>query len=76
MDFQTHPDNNLGQDIPVHIRYLDYRSVNGIQVPFRVQKFLNGTLSLDLQFDSASFNTGLTANSFVVTAQTPRSLPQ
>ena len=76
MDFQTHPDTNLGQDIPVRIRYLDYRAVNGVQVPFRIQKFLNGTLYLDLQLDAASFNTGLAANSFVVTAQASRSLPQ
>ena len=74
MDFQTHPDNNLGRDIPVRIRYSDYRAVNGVQVPFHVQKFLNNSLYLDLHFDAASFNTGLAANSFVVTAQ--RSLPQ
>jgi hypothetical protein len=76
MDFQTHPDNNLGQDIPVRIRYSDYRAVNGVQVPFHVRKYLNNTLYLDLQFDAASFNTGLAANSFVVTAQPSRSLPQ
>ncbi len=76
VDFQTHPDNNIGQDIPVRIRYSDYRIINGVQVPFHVRKFLNGTLYLDLQFEAASFNTGLAANSFVVTAQPSRSLPQ
>jgi hypothetical protein len=76
MDFQTHPDRNAGQDIPVRIRYSDYRVVNGVQVPFHVRKFLNNSLYLDLQFDAASFNTGLSANSFVVTAQPSRSLPQ
>lgn len=76
MDFQIHPDNNIGQDIPVRIRYSDYRVINGVQVPFHVRKFLNGTLYLDLQFDAASFNTGLAANSFVVTAQPSRSLPE
>lgn len=76
MDFQTHPDNDVIRDIPVRIRYSDYRAVNGVQVPFHVQKFLNNSLYLDLQFDAASFNTGLAANSFVVTAQSSRSLPQ
>ncbi len=76
MDFQTHPDINLGQDIPVRVRYSDYRTVNGASFPFHVQKFINNTLYLDLHFDAVSFNNGLAANSFVVTAQPSRSLPQ
>jgi len=76
MAFQTHPDNRVSQNIPVRIRYSDYRVVNGVQIPFHVQKFLNNSLYLELQFEAASFNTGLAANTFVVSAETSRSLPQ
>jgi len=62
--FSTHPDNNAGLDIPVELLFSDYRAVNGTQIPFRVQKFLNNSLLLDLQFQSATFNSGLSAATF------------
>lgn len=62
--FNIHPDDNALLDIPVEIRFSDYRSVNGAQVPFHVQKFLNNGLILDLQFQTATLNTGLSASSF------------
>lgn len=62
--FNTHPDNDAGLDIPVETRFSDYRSINGTQIPFHVQKFLNNTLLLDLQFQSATLNSGLSAAAF------------
>jgi hypothetical protein len=62
--FNTHPDNNALLDIPVLVRYSNYQSVNGAQIAFHVQKFVNNTLVLDLQFQSANFNTGLSATDF------------
>lgn len=64
--FNTHPDNDAGLDIPVEIRFSNYRSVSGTQIPFRVQKFLNNSLLLDLQFTSAQPNGGLSAGLFNV----------
>jgi hypothetical protein len=64
--FNTHPDRDAGTDIPVEIMFSDYRVVNGVQVPFHVQKYLNNGLFLDLQFQSAVLNTGLPASSFNV----------
>ena len=64
LTFNVHPDNDMGLDIPIEIRFSDYRGVNGVQVPFRVQKYLNNGLVLDLQFQSVVFNTGLTSSSF------------
>jgi hypothetical protein len=66
--FNIHPDNNAGLDIPVEIRFSDYRPVNGAQIPFHVQKFINNSLALDLQFTSAVLNSGLSTNSFTVGA--------
>jgi len=59
--FNTHPERDLGRDIPVEVRFSDYRNVNGAQVPFRVEEYLNRMLVLDLQFEAAALNTGLTA---------------
>jgi hypothetical protein len=64
--FNIHPDNDAGLDIPIEVRFSDYRAVNGVQVPFHVQKFLNNGLILDLQFETAVLNTGLAASQFQV----------
>jgi hypothetical protein len=66
LDFSTHPDNDAGLDIPVELLFSDYRPVNGTQIPFHAQKFLNNSLLLDLQFTSAQLNSGLAASSFNV----------
>jgi hypothetical protein len=62
--FNIHPDNNALLDIPVEIRFSTYTTVNGVQVPFHIQKYLNNTLLLDFQVNSVTFNSGLTASSF------------
>jgi hypothetical protein len=67
--FNIHPDNDAGLDIPIEVQFSDYRNVNGMQIPFHVQKFLNNGLILDLQFSSAAINTGLSATEFAVSAQ-------
>jgi len=64
--FNTHPDSNALLDIPVEMRFSDYRAVNGAQIPFHVQKFLNNSLILDLQFQNVSVNSGLSAGDFVI----------
>jgi hypothetical protein len=62
--FNIHSDDNTLLDIPIEVRFADYRSVNGAQVPFHVQRFLNNGLILDLQLQTVTFNSGLTASSF------------
>jgi len=64
LEFNMHPDNNMGQDIPVEILFSDYRTVNGAQIPFHVQKSLNNSLFLDFQLESAVLNSGLSTTSF------------
>jgi hypothetical protein len=62
--FNTHPDNDALRNMPTEIRFSDYRPVNGTQVPHHVQKYVNGGLVLDLQFDTVSLNTGLSSGTF------------
>jgi len=66
LSFNIHPDENELVDIPVEILYSDYRWVNGQQIPFHIQKFLNNTLLLDIQLDSATVNTGVPSTTFGV----------
>jgi hypothetical protein len=64
--FNIHPDNNALFDIPVEIQFSDYRTINGAQIPHHIQKFINNSLVLDLQVQSATFNSGLPAATFAV----------
>ncbi|HET6841441.1 MAG TPA: hypothetical protein VFK06_07105 [Candidatus Angelobacter sp.] len=64
--YNTHPDNDYGRDIPVEVRFFDYRSVNGVMVPFRIQRFLQGVLNLDLTVSAAEINSGLTDSEFAL----------
>jgi len=66
MSFNTHPDTNGQLDIPVQIFFSDYKDFLGVSVPTHVQRFFNGTLQLDLQFNSVSVNSGLSASEFSV----------
>jgi hypothetical protein len=67
LDFNTHPDDDLGRNIPVDIAFGAYQHIGGVTVPTRLQKFLNGTLLLDLSISSAKVNSGLPASNFAVT---------
>jgi hypothetical protein len=62
--FNIHPDNDMGLDLPIEVRFSDYRAVNGAQIPFHVQKFLNNSLILDFQVQSVTPNSGLSASTF------------
>lgn len=64
--FNVHPDNDAGTDIPIEIRFSDYRSLNGVQVPYHVQKYLNNGLVLDFQAQTVAFNSGLAPSTFAV----------
>jgi hypothetical protein len=64
ISFNIHPDNNAALDLPVEVRFSNYRLVSGAQVPFHVQKYLNNSLILDFQAQSVTLNSGLTASAF------------
>jgi hypothetical protein len=64
--YNVHPDDNALLDIPVEIDFSDYRPVSGVQIPFHIQKFLNNSLLLDFQVQSAAINSGLPASEFAI----------
>jgi hypothetical protein len=63
LEYNTHPDNNAALDIPVEFRFSDYRQAGSLTLPFHVQHYLNGSLFVGVQFQSASVNSGLSSSS-------------
>jgi len=64
--FNQHPDNDAGLDMPAEIRFSDYRAVNGVQVPFHIQRYLNNNLIFDIHLQTATLNSGLAAGAFAI----------
>jgi hypothetical protein len=64
--FYIHPDADAMVDFPTEVRFSNYRFVAGVQTPFHVQKYVNGSLLLDLQLTSASLNSGLSSQVFTI----------
>jgi hypothetical protein len=57
--FNTHPDSDAATNIAVEVDFSNYQDVNGVQVPFHIQRFLQGSLALDIAVTRAIFNSGL-----------------
>lgn len=66
LGFNVHADDDLNLDIPVGLVFSDYRSINGVQVPMHVQKFLQGGLVLDLILVNAVINPGIPQSEFAI----------
>ncbi len=66
LDFMAHPDNDELTDFPVTIAFQGYRSVNGVQIPFHIQKYLQRSLLLDLTLSSAAINVGVPQSDFAI----------
>jgi hypothetical protein len=64
--FESHPDNNMGANIPTEIDFANYQPVNGFKVPFHFQKIFNGLVVLDVTVTSATFNSGLADTLFTL----------
>ena len=64
--FVTHPDSDMNTDMRVEVRFANYQLVSGVQVPFHVQRLLNGTLIYDLQMTNATLNSGLADPEFTL----------
>jgi hypothetical protein len=62
--FNEHPDNDQTVNISVQVMFSDYRNVNGVQIPFHIQRYINDGLVLDIHLTSASVNTGISDSNF------------
>ena len=66
VDFNTHPDTDANENLPIEIQFSGWQPVSGIHVPSRIQKFLQGSLTLDLSALTISVNTGLPQSDFTI----------
>jgi hypothetical protein len=47
--FNSHPDNDAATNIATEVHFSDYRNVQGVSIPFHIQKFVNHSLILDFR---------------------------
>ncbi len=66
LDFYTHPDVDAGRDLQVEIQFANYQNLNGVLVPFHIQKFFERSLLLDLTMSSALVNSGVPDSAFIL----------
>lgn len=64
--FSAHPDNAASTNMPVEVDFSNYQALNGILVPTRIQKYLQGNVLVDITISGASFNTGLPLSDFAI----------
>ncbi len=57
--FNTHADDDSATNIAMEVDFSNYQPVEGILVPFRVQKLIWNGLALDITLTSANFNAGV-----------------
>ena len=63
LSFVAHPDDDASRGYPVLYQFSNYQT-QSIQRPYRIQQFLQGTLSQDITVQSYAVNTGLTVAEF------------
>jgi hypothetical protein len=50
------PDRGATTPIAIEIHYSNYQTVNGVQIPFLIQRYVNGSLQLSIAVSSAQIN--------------------
>jgi hypothetical protein len=56
----------MAQDVISQIRYLDYRTINSLVVPFSINQQIGSQQSWAVQISQINFNTGLQASDFEI----------
>jgi hypothetical protein len=54
VDFPVHPDKDARTDIAIEMRFSNYTQANGVWLPFTIQRYMNNSLALTLQIQSAT----------------------
>lgn len=64
ISFNAHPDTDAKVDIPIQIKFSNYQTVQGIAVPYHIQKYIQNGLALDVTVTGVQLNSGLSATVF------------
>jgi hypothetical protein len=54
--YSIRPDNGAPISIAIEIHYSNYQAINGVQIPFTIQRYVNGSLQLEIAVSSAQVN--------------------
>jgi hypothetical protein len=56
LTYSIRPDNGAPIPIAVEIHYSNYQTINGVKIPFTIQRYINGSLQLEIAVSSAQVN--------------------
>lgn len=62
--WMSHPPDDYHRDFPQQVMYRDFRTVDGILVPFWISEMLSGQKTWFFQADAVSLNSGLPSSVF------------
>jgi hypothetical protein len=54
--YSVFPDTGARIPIAIEVHYSNYQAVSGVQIPFHIQRYVNGSLQLDILVSSAQIN--------------------
>lgn len=64
--FNVHANDDAEVTLPEEIRFDAYQTFHGVQAPTRIQKYLQGSLTLDINATSVVVNSGVSASLFTL----------
>ena len=56
LEYKVHPDNGASIPISIEAHYSNYQDVNGVKIPFLIQRSVNNSLQLEITVTSAQIN--------------------
>jgi hypothetical protein len=68
LSFNVHPNDDNNVDLLTEIQFSNYQNINGVMVPMKIQKYLQGNLLLDFTVSNVALNTDLSMTDFAVSA--------
>jgi hypothetical protein len=68
LDFNVQPDSGIDAYVPVEIRFGNFQTLSGALVPFRIQKYLQGSMLLDLTVMNVTVSSGVPSSAFTLPA--------
>lgn len=57
LSYKLHPDDGSQTVvIPIEVHFSNYQKINGVEIPFLIQRYVNGSLQLEIKVDTAQIN--------------------
>jgi hypothetical protein len=56
LSYSVWPDNGAAIPIAIEIHYANYQAISGVQIPFTIERYINGSLQLQITVTSAQVN--------------------